>query len=90
MDHDFRGWEPIANHELSFEYFLNRMRLKSPISQKEYEQATNLDCSQILAKMSLLKQKGLINDIAAGWEMTRLGHNFYNDVVSTFIEDVRK
>ena len=90
MDHDFRGWEPIANHELSFEYFLNRMRLKSPISQKEYEQATNLDCSQILAKMSLLKQKGLINDIAGGWEMTRLGHNFYNDVVSTFIEDVRK
>ncbi|MDG2348387.1 MAG: radical SAM family heme chaperone HemW [Gammaproteobacteria bacterium] len=90
MDHDFRGWEPIENHELSFEYFLNRMRLKSPISKKEFEQATNLDHSQIVTKMSLLKQKGLMNDVAAGWEMTKLGHNFYNDVVCSFIKEDKK
>lgn len=88
----YRSWESIANRDIPFEYFLNRLRLKQPFTRLEYESMTKCKWSQIEPNINQLLCDGLISydTISDRWSMTELGQSFYNDVVASFIIEERK
>ncbi|MEE2769557.1 MAG: radical SAM family heme chaperone HemW [Pseudomonadota bacterium] len=85
-----RPWEQVNNKDIIFEFFLNRLRLTEPFTPNEFESNTYHNFAIIHEHLLNLEQKGLMASKLNGWQLTKLGNDFYNDVVSSFIEEVRK
>lgn len=85
-----RDWETIKSDNLAFEYFLNRMRLKMPIERSAFIIKTGLLDKKVEAIFSDLEKNGLVNISDQYWSLTSLGFDFYNDVVDSFISEVKK
>ena len=77
----------IGADDLVFEYFLNRLRLFTPIYFNEFEAATQLSFEVCTDVCRTLESRGLINITSDYFELTSVGRRFLNDVQSAFLKD---
>ncbi|NVK11616.1 MAG: radical SAM family heme chaperone HemW [Gammaproteobacteria bacterium] len=77
----------VTNDDLVFEYFLNRLRLFTPIFFNEFEAATQLSFEVCRDTCVALESRGLIKLGRDCFELTSVGRRFLNDVQSAFLRD---
>ena len=65
---------------------LNRLRLFKPIPFTDCLNKTNISMSALTKQLNSFKQKNLISINNDSFELTEFGYQFYNDVVSSFLE----
>ncbi len=79
------GEHEIKNQSIVFEYFMNRMRMNSPISEDEFSNRTDLCFNDIERQLQTLTDQGLLSpnpDIT----LTDKGHWFLNQVLQCFLK----
>jgi oxygen-independent coproporphyrinogen-3 oxidase len=79
------GVSQVAETELAFEFMLNRLRLVEGFSRDEFETATGLSVSHIETELKEALEKGLLETTSEGWKVTPRGHNYLNDLQSSFL-----
>ncbi|MEQ3696440.1 MAG: radical SAM family heme chaperone HemW [Pseudomonadales bacterium] len=77
----------VPNGDRVFEFFLNRLRLFSPVTQTQFEHTTGAGFETISDKLRQLKDQGLITMNSDGFELTYRGQRFLNHVQSQFLPD---
>ncbi|MBP3749292.1 MAG: radical SAM family heme chaperone HemW [Ruminobacter sp.] len=75
----------IANEDLTFEYFLNRLRLFSPIPIREYEDLTGLRFENIRHLFEKYETEGLVSLREDYIVITCKGQLFINQMLEDFI-----
>jgi putative oxygen-independent coproporphyrinogen III oxidase len=75
----------VAEAELAFEFMLNRLRLVEGFSRDEFEAATGLAIGHIDVELKQALDKGLLETTPEGWKVTPRGHNYLNDLQSSFL-----
>jgi len=81
LDH----FNEVKQTELPFEYMMNRLRLYSPFTLNEYQQATGLSRDSILPLLNQAKEKQLMANQDEQWQVTKLGHRYLNDLLTMFL-----
>jgi oxygen-independent coproporphyrinogen-3 oxidase len=79
------GVSRVAEEDLAFEFMLNRLRLVEGFSRGEFEAATGLPIGRIEAELRQALEKGLLESTPEGWKVTPRGHNYLNDLQSSFL-----
>jgi putative oxygen-independent coproporphyrinogen III oxidase len=79
------GVSRVAEQDLAFEFMLNRLRLVEGFSRDEFETATGLPIGHIEAELRQAMDKGLLEATPEGWKVTPRGHNYLNDLQSSFL-----
>ena len=79
------GVSRVAEEDLAFEFMLNRLRLVEGFSRDEFEAATGLPIGHIETELKQALEKGLLESSPAGWKVTPRGHNYLNDLQSSFL-----
>jgi putative oxygen-independent coproporphyrinogen III oxidase len=79
------GVSRVAEEELAFEFMLNRLRLVEGFSREGFEAATGLPIGHIDAELKQAMEKGLLEPTPDGWKVTPQGHNYLNDLQSSFL-----
>ncbi len=79
-------WVTVNHKDQVFEYMLNRLRLFKPIPFTDCLNKTNISMSALTKQLNSFKQKNLISINNDSFELTEFGYQFYNDVVSSFLE----
>ena len=88
----------VPQNELPFEFMMNQLRLFSGFTLTDYQQATGLAASTVLANLQQAQKKQLmqltknalteksgstsLDDI---WQVTPLGHRYLNDLLEMFL-----
>ncbi|GAB3003678.1 radical SAM family heme chaperone HemW [Psychrosphaera aestuarii] len=81
----YKQWT-VEPDELPFEYFMNRLRLKSMFSMEEFEQRTGLAKESQLAPLTKALELGLLTQIDANsYKTTSKGIRYYNNLVDLFL-----
>ena len=82
----YRSWQ-VANSDLPFEYFMNRLRLKQGFNLAEYEQTTGLSSYDIMPAINKACDKGLLQSLPkqGQYKISELGSQFYNNLVDLFL-----
>ncbi len=75
----------VSPEELPFEYFLNRLRLFSPISFNEYTERTGLSINPIISRFEKFSREGLITLTDNSMNLTEKGHLFVNHILEEFL-----
>lgn len=75
----------VPNEDRIFEFFLNRLRLFSPVSQTQFEQSTGAAYESINHKLIQLRDQGLVTLSPGGFELSYRGQRFLNHVQSLFL-----
>src|SRR6185312_1434851 len=79
------GISQVVEEDLAFEFMLNRLRLVEGFSRSEFEAATGLPISRIEGELQQALEKGLLESTPEGWKVTSRGHNYLNDLQSSFL-----
>lgn len=75
----------ISNEDLTFEYFLNRLRLFSPIPIREYEDLTGLCFENIRHLFEKYEAEGLVSLLEDKIVISNKGQLFINQMLQDFI-----
>lgn len=75
----------VSNTELPFEFMLNALRLKQPVSCAMFEQLTGLSITVIQPALQHAKAKGLLMVDDTYISVTELGNRFIDDIVQLFL-----
>ena len=75
----------VALGELSFEFMLNALRLRSGFELSLYTERTGLSVSRIQAALETAQAKGLISRTGNHIAPTTLGFDFLSDLQSLFL-----
>ncbi|GLX77042.1 coproporphyrinogen III oxidase [Thalassotalea insulae] len=75
----------VTSEELPFEYMMNRLRLFTPFSEQDYQQATGLSISDIATPLTQAQDKQLLVNNGAQWQVTHQGHRYLNDLLTLFL-----
>lgn len=80
-------WKQLSAEELRFEFMLNAMRLKEPVTVRHFQQHTGQSISTVRAELERLRDDRLLD--FDGWRIaaTELGHRFLNDVLQRFLPE---
>lgn len=79
------GVEEIPEHERSFEYMLNHLRLMESFNAADFESATGLPFSQPQGTLERLRIRGLMQMTNGQWRPTELGYAYLNDLQAEFL-----
>lgn len=79
--------EPIPPSERPFDYFINTLRLREPVSLSHFEQHTGLSRADIGAQLNQLEQKGWIERNGDLFSTTESGYLYLNEVLSCWLSD---
>ena len=80
--------EPVANHDLLFEFMLNALRLSDGFRETVFLERTGLSAALLTAAAGGAVEKGLIvRDDDASWRPTDLGRRFLNDLQAEFLRN---
>lgn len=74
----------VAADQLPFEFMLNAMRLKQPVTFELFEQRTGLKASAVEKSLEKAANKGLLTWNATAITLTALGWKFMNEVLQGF------
>ena len=81
----YKSWQVEAD-DLPFEYFMNRLRLKSAFSMEEFEQRTGLLMSSQQASLAKALELELLTKIDDNcYKTTSKGIRYYNNLVDLFL-----
>ena len=75
----------LAPKERVFEYFLNRLRLREPITGRDFTRRTGLPWSSIESRIAEARDRGLLDVTEDGFQTTDLGWRFLNDTQQVFL-----
>ena len=76
----------VSQCELSFEYMLNVLRLRSRFDLSHFEARTGLSRTTIEPQLRHARDKGLLEETAPGsWRATDLGARFLNELQALFL-----
>ena len=75
----------VEKAELPFEYMMNRLRLFSSFTLKEYQEATGLSADDILPILKNARGKTLLENEGEKWRVTQQGHRYLNDLLEMFL-----
>lgn len=75
----------VEKAELPFEYMMNRLRLFSSFTLKEYQEATGLSADEILPILNIARDKTLLENEGEKWRVTQQGHRYLNDLLEMFL-----
>ena len=75
----------VEKAELPFEYMMNRLRLFSSFTLKEYQEATGLCADDILPILNNARDKTLLENEGEKWRVTQQGHRYLNDLLEMFL-----
>lgn len=77
----------VEPEDRPFEYFMNRMRLFTPIPKTEFEARTGLDASSVEPLLKEAYAKELLENHPNEWKVTLLGHRYLNSLLSMLMGD---
>jgi oxygen-independent coproporphyrinogen-3 oxidase len=85
----FNKWS-VAQDELPFEFFMNRLRLFEAFNQSEFSDLTGLPLKVVDQAFDKAKKQGLIahsltQNNAPQWQVTAKGHRYLNDLLELFV-----
>lgn len=75
----------VASEELTFEYFLNRLRLFEPIPKLEYLERTGLPLIKLKSTFSWAVNSGLMTETEQSWLLTDKGQRYLNSILERLI-----
>lgn len=78
---------PIEPTDRVFEFMLNRLRLLKPISDSALAAGAGQRLAQAHSTLNKLAQRGLMVHGHSGWEPTRKGRAFLNDILQQFLPE---
>ena len=79
-------WD-VEAEDRPFEYFMNRMRLFSPIPKQEFTERTGLSPESVAPMLATAFEKGLLTETESFWEVTELGHRYLNSLLTMLMAD---
>ncbi len=80
-----KAWH-VAEDELPFEFFMNRLRLLEPCPKADYPRFTGLELSaELRANLATAVHKGLITETPTHWQLTELGKRYLNNLLETLV-----
>ena len=77
----------VTPKDLPFEFMLNVLRLKEGVPSQYFQERTGVPLTQILAKIKLNIEKGLLASDPVRIRTTELGWRFLNDLQEAFLPD---
>jgi len=77
--------QTVSAEALPFEFMLNALRLKKPVTASLFEARTSLPFSVLDKPLLMAEQKGLITRCEDSINVTSLGYRFLNDLVALFM-----
>jgi coproporphyrinogen III oxidase-like Fe-S oxidoreductase len=75
----------VAAADLPFEFMLNALRLNDGFRRDCYEGRTGLALEMLNEQLGHACERGLLEQILAGWRPTELGRRFLNDLQASFL-----
>jgi putative oxygen-independent coproporphyrinogen III oxidase len=75
----------VAAADLPFEFMLNALRLNDGFRRDCYEGRTGLALNMLDGQLDRARERGLLEEIFAGWRPTDLGRRFLNDLQASFL-----
>lgn len=82
--------ETLASSALPFEFMLNHLRLWRPLPLALFEQRTGVSREVLRKPLAQAQQRGLLTCDDETLNLTTLGYDFLNDVISLFLIDYAK
>lgn len=79
--------EPVAQADRPFDYFINTLRLRAPVSLNHFEAATGLASQTLHDGLSELKHRGWIDWNGDSFSTTDTGYLYLNEVLSFWLDD---
>lgn len=76
--------EPVGRDELSLEFMMNALRLKSGVPVDFFTERTGLSTDIISKKILKLQKQGLLQKVDARYCTSELGYRFLNSVLQSF------
>lgn len=76
---------PIHTADLAFEFMLNALRLKQPISYQLFEARTGMSATQLKQPLQNARNQNLIELTPDGFAVTEHGWHFLNDLTALFL-----
>lgn len=76
--------EPVGRNELSLEFMMNALRLKSGVPVDFFTERTGLSTDIISKKILKLQNQGLLQKVDARYCTSELGYRFLNSVLQSF------
>lgn len=76
--------EPVARDELSLEFMMNALRLKSGVPADFFTERTGLNTKIISKKILKLQDQGLLQTVNSRYCTSELGYRFLNSVLQNF------
>lgn len=78
--------EPVAADERPFDYLMNLLRLREPVSLRHFEQTTGLKAASLQPVLGTLTEKGLIRLDGHSLTTTATGYRYLNDVLVHWLD----
>lgn len=76
----------VDDHELEFEYFLNRFRLFSPFTEVQFNAATGRRLStNAISRLASLCEQQLLHYSQSGYQLSEKGVRYLNNVLMEFL-----
>lgn len=75
----------VDESERPFEFMMNRLRLFSSFSLDDYQKATGLADSTVIATLKTAQDRKLMTSSADYWRVTKQGHRYLNDLLTLFL-----
>lgn len=80
-----KQWQ-VADSDLPFEYFMNKLRLMESFTINDFSAYTGLDVTTIDQALQFAEDKGFITATTPGkYAIKQQGHLFYNDLLDLFL-----
>ncbi len=80
----FKAWQ-VADDDLPFEFFMNRLRLMEPCPKSDFTALTGLQDATVADAFAVGFQKGMLRDLGEQWQVTEHGHRYLNDLLELFV-----
>jgi oxygen-independent coproporphyrinogen-3 oxidase len=80
----FKQW-PVEQHDLPFEFFMNRLRLFEACPISDFTALTQLPLQSQADALQQAIAKGLLKQTDSHWQVSQKGHRFLNDLLELFV-----
>ena len=79
--------QEVADHDRSFEFFMNRFRLLEACPKQDFIDKTGLGFESIQETIDWAKEKKYLDETETHWQITEHGKLFLNDLLEAFVSD---
>ena len=80
----FKQWQ-VEQHDLPFEFFMNRLRLFEACPISDFTALTQLPLHSQADALQQALAKGLLKQTDSHWQVSQKGHRFLNDLLELFV-----